>query len=176
LHVPLAHWVPEVHACPDASLQAPAPSHACVPLHPVPVVPSAGYWHKPVVIRQAVAPHGAVTELHADAQQTPVPFTPHTLFRHWSFAPQSVPVPTLGRHDPALGPVSAQYIVVGSAQSPSPVHEPMHAVWPAAQARLFAQGTAARAVQSPVPSHELFVIMFPGVGHDGVPQARVLSG
>jgi hypothetical protein len=161
LHTPLAQLVPVVHGWPDASLQLPVPSHACVPLHPLPVVPSAGNTHAPVVTRHPVAPHGVVVGLHAVAQQKPEPLTPHVLFVHWSFALQAAPVPPLATHEPAVGPVRTQYCVEGSAQSPSPLHDVRHADPPDAQARLFAHAPGDPAVHPPAPSHALSVSVLP---------------
>jgi hypothetical protein len=73
---PLAHWVPSFAACgcPVLSLQAPAASHVCVPVHVLGSSALVIGWHTPPTSAHWWhGPHGAQHRLVACVSQTPEP-------------------------------------------------------------------------------------------------------
>ena len=151
-----AGFVPEqfasVRHCTQAAAVWPVPSHT----PPGQGTPGAALPHVPVL-------HVAHTPLQALLQQ--IPFT-HSFDAHWSTAVHVLPVAAFARHLPALGPESAQYMPIGSAQSVSSVHVALHAVM-LAQPRFPAQAVGVPGAQVPAPLHVLVVSMPPA--HASVP-------
>jgi hypothetical protein len=113
----------------------------------------------PFVLHAPVAPHGPLPMVHVMLQQMPPSQLPLV---HAPFSLQGVvePLGSLATHTP-LEPGFWQYVVLGLSQSLSELHEALHALPPALQARPFAHAVGDPGEQVPMPLHALVVSMPP---------------